>query len=201
MLHKVIEYLNIAIFFYGISISTAYVLLAIISARALHVYMRKNKFIDHNVTLVSPYAPSVSLIAPAYNEERTIVENIRSILSIHYNNFEVIIVNDGSKDKTMETVISAYNLEKVNFFVHEKIPCKKIKGVYKSTNKAYKKLVVIDKENGGKSDALNAGINVSQFGLITCIDVDCIVEQDAILKMVKPFMEEKEHVIATGGVI
>ncbi len=201
MLHQIIEYLNIAIFFYGISISTAYVVLAIISARALHVYMRRNKFIDHNVTLISPYAPSVSLIAPAYNEEKTIVENIRSLMSIHYNNFEIIIVNDGSKDQTMQTVIKAYNLERVDFFVNEKIPCKKIKGVYKSSNKAYKKLVVIDKENGGKSDALNAGINVSQYSLITCIDVDCIVEQDAMLKMVKPFMEEKEHVIATGGVI
>ena len=200
-LHQFIEYLNAAIFFYGISISSAYVILAVLSARALHVYMRKNKFVDHNVTLISPYAPSVSLIAPAYNEEKTIVENIRSLMSIHYNNFEIIIVNDGSKDETMQTIIKAYDLVKVDFFVHQKIACKKIKGVYKSTNKAYKKLVVVDKENGGKSDALNAGVNISQYNLITCIDVDCIIEQDAILKMVKPFMEEKERVIATGGVI
>jgi cellulose synthase/poly-beta-1,6-N-acetylglucosamine synthase-like glycosyltransferase len=201
MLHQIIEILNIAIFFYAISVSMAYIILAILSARALHVYLRKNKFIDHNVTLTSPYAPSVSLIAPAYNEEKTIVENIRSLMSIHYNNFEIIIVNDGSKDTTLQTMINAYNLKKVDFFINEQIPCKHIRGVYKSTNKAHRKLVVVDKENGGKADALNAGINVSQFDLITCIDVDCIIEQDAILKMVKPFMEEKDHVIATGGVI
>lgn len=200
-MNQFIEYLNIAIFFYAITISIAYVVLAILSARALHLYMRKNKFVDHNVILTSPNAPSVSLIAPAYNEEKTIVENIRSLLSIHYTDFEVIIVNDGSKDTTMQTMIDAYQLEKVNFFVHQKIPCKRIRGVYKSTNKAYKKLIVIDKENGGKADALNAGVNVSEYNLITCIDVDCIVEQDALLKLVKPYLEEKEKVIATGGVI
>ncbi len=201
MLHQSIEYLNTAIFFYAISVSTAYVILAILSARALTVYMRKNVFIDYNVILTSPYAPSVSLIAPAYNEEKTIVENIRSLLSIHYNNFEVIIVNDGSKDSTLQTMIDAYSLQKVDFFINEQIKSKNINGIYKSTNKAYRKLVIVDKENGGKADALNAGVNISQFDLITCIDVDCILEQDAVLKMVKPFMEEKEHVIATGGVI
>ncbi len=201
MLHQTIEFLNTAIFFYAISVSSAYVILAILSARALAVYMRKNVFIDYNVILTSPYAPSVSIIAPAYNEEKTIAENIRSLLSIHYNNFEVIIVNDGSKDNTLQSMIDAYSLQKVDFFVNEQIKSKSIKGVYKSTNKAYRKLVIVDKDNGGKADALNAGINISQFDLITCIDVDCILEQDAVLKMVKPFMEEKEHVIATGGVI
>jgi len=201
MLHQVIETVNTAIFFYALTVSISYVILAIFSARALHVYLRKNKFVDHNATLTSRYAPSVSLIAPAYNEEKTIVDNIRSLMSIHYNNFEIIIVNDGSKDNTLQTMMDAFSLQKVDFFVEDKIHCKPIRGVYKSTNKAYRKLVVLDKENGGKADALNAGINVSQFDLITCIDVDCILEQDAILKMVKPFMEEKDHVIATGGVI
>lgn len=200
-LHHFIEILNVAIFIYGIAITSAYMILAVFSARALHLYLRKNKFIDHNVTLVSNFAPSVSLIAPAFNEEATIVENIRSLMSIHYNNFEIIIVNDGSKDNTLQAAIDAYSLQKVDFFVNKKIQSQKIKGVYKSSNKAYKKLVVVDKDNGGKSDALNAGINIAQFDLIAAIDVDCIIEQDAILKMVKPFMEEKHKVIAAGGVI
>lgn len=201
MLHNFIETLNNVIFFYAITISIAYVLLAIFSARALNHYMKKNKFVDYNNILTSPLSPSVSLIAPAYNEEKNIVENIRSLLSVHYNNIEIIIVNDGSKDNTMQAMIDAYHLQKVDYYVNNQVPCKEILGVYKSSNKAFKKLVVVDKENGGKSDALNAGINVAENELITCIDVDCIVEQGAILKMVKPFMEEDKKVIATGGVI
>ncbi|MBW7844434.1 MAG: glycosyltransferase family 2 protein [Bacteroidia bacterium] len=201
MLHNFIETLNNVIFFYAITISIAYVLLAIFSARALNHYMKKNKFVDYNNILTSPLSPSVSLIAPAYNEEKNIVENIRSLLSVHYNNIEIIIVNDGSKDNTMQAMIDAYHLQKVDYYVNNQVPCKEILGVYKSSNKAFKKLVVVDKENGGKSDALNAGINVAENELITCIDVDCIVEQGAILKMVKPFMEEDKNVIATGGVI
>ncbi|MCC7533366.1 MAG: glycosyltransferase [Bacteroidia bacterium] len=201
MLHHFIETLNNIIFFYAVTISIAYVLLAIFSARALNHYMKKNKFVDYNNILTSPLSPSVSLIAPAYNEEKNIVENIRSLLSVHYNNIEIIIVNDGSKDNTMQAMIDAYHLQKVDYYVNIQVPCKEILGVYKSSNKAFKKLVVVDKENGGKSDALNAGINVAENELITCIDVDCIVEQGAILKMVKPFMEEDKKVIATGGVI
>ncbi|MCU0422649.1 MAG: glycosyltransferase [Bacteroidia bacterium] len=200
-LHNTIEILNTAVFFYAITISIAYVVLALLSARAIHVYMRKNKFVDHNLILTSPHAPSVSLIAPAYNEEKSIVENIRSLLSIHYTSFEVIIVNDGSKDNTLQTIIDAYQLVPVQYFVNNKLNTKTVRAVYKSTNRAFKKLIVVDKENGGKADALNAGINVSQYDLITCIDVDCVVEQDAILKLVKPFLEERNHVIATGGVV
>lgn len=198
---KYIEYLNIAICVYSILISLSYIVLGILSARALNFYVRKNRFVSYDALLTSPNAPSVSLIAPAYNEQKSIVENIRSLLSLHYNNFEVIIVNDGSKDETLQTMIDAYGLEKVNFAVHQAIPGKPIRGVYKSTNPAYKKLLVVDKVNGGKADALNAGINISNYDLITCIDVDCIIEQDGILKMVKPFMEENTHVIATGGVV
>jgi biofilm PGA synthesis N-glycosyltransferase PgaC len=198
---KYIEYLNIAICVYSILISMSYILLGILSARALNFYIRKNRFVSYDALLTSPNAPTVSLIAPAYNEQKSIVENIRSLLSLHYNNFEVIIVNDGSKDETLQIMIDAYGLEKVNFAVHQVIPGKPIRGVYKSSNPAYKKLLVVDKVNGGKADALNAGINISNFDYITCIDVDCIIEQDGILKMVKPFMEENKYVIATGGVV
>ena len=129
------------------------------------------------------------------------MENVRSLLSIHYSNFEVIIINDGSKDRSLQTLIEHYELVKVNFALNEQIKTKPLRGIYKSKNKAYSRLTVVDKENGGKADALNIGINVSSKDLILCIDVDCIVEQDAILRMVKPFMDEEKRVIAAGGVI
>lgn len=185
-----------------IFIFTAYVVLAVYSAATLRNYLRKNSYVNYNSLILSPLTPSVSVIAPAYNEHKTIVENVRALLSLYYNNFEVIVVNDGSTDESLALIIQAYDLERVNYFFDYRIPCKRIRGVYKSRNKSFKNLTVIDKVNGGKSDALNAGINVSRNKLIVSIDVDSIMEPDALLKMVKPFMEEtNKKVIGTGGVV
>ena len=193
---------NYGIFYFALSFVSIYLLLGFFSARELIFYKKKNSFVDYNYILSSPLAPKVSLIVPAYNEGKSIVQSVRSFMSIHYNDFEVILVNDGSKDDSLQTLITTYELVKANFAVHEYIHLKTpIKAVYRSTNKSYHKLVVVDKHNGGKADALNAGINVSQKDLIVCIDADCIIEQTALLKMVKPFLEEKEQVIATGGVV
>jgi cellulose synthase/poly-beta-1,6-N-acetylglucosamine synthase-like glycosyltransferase len=164
--------------------------------------LRQNSYVDYNSIILAPLTPSVSIIAPAFNEEKTIVDNIRALLSLYYNNFEVIIVNDGSKDKTFKNIVDVYDLEKVNYYFDYMIPCEKIRGIYKSKNRSFKRLTVIDKVNGGKSDALNAGINISKNKLICSIDVDSIMEPDALLKMVKPFMEETDRkIIGTGGVI
>jgi poly-beta-1,6-N-acetyl-D-glucosamine synthase len=194
--------INYCILLLTILLFTAYVVLAIISAVALRRYIRKNSYVDYNSILLAPLTPSVSIIAPAFNEEKSIVDNIRALLSLYYNNFEVIVVNDGSKDKTFQKIMEAYNLEKVNYFFDYQIPCERIRGVYKSKNRSFKKLTVIDKVNGGKSDALNAALNISKNQLICSIDVDSIMEPDALLRLAKPFMEQSDKkVIGTGGVI
>lgn len=194
-------FFNNLILVYAISISLSYLLLAGLSARAMRRYKKQNSFVDYRTLLSSQFAPSVSLIAPAYNESMTIVDNVRSLLALHYNNYEVIIVNDGSKDNTLDLLIEAYELERVDWLLHEHVSTKPVRGIYKAKNPAYQKLVVVDKVNGGKADALNVGINVSGNKYIACIDVDCVLESDSLLKLVKPFMEEKSQVIATGGVI
>ncbi|MFA6262353.1 MAG: glycosyltransferase [Bacteroidia bacterium] len=196
-----VQYLNTFFLLYGLFITLSYVVLAFISAAGLYQYIWANRFVHYENLLSTENAPSLSLIAPAYNEEKTIVENIRSLLSLHYNNLEIIIVNDGSKDLTFQKVVDAYEMTKVPFYIREAVHSKPIRGIYKSTNPAYSKLILVDKVNGGKADALNAGINISSFDIITCIDVDCILEQDGLLKMVKPFLESREQVIAVGGVI
>jgi hypothetical protein len=99
-------------------------------------------------------------------------------------------------------MVDFYNLERVNYYFDYRIPCERIRGVYKSKNGAFRKLTVIDKVNGGKADALNAGLNISKKDLVCSIDVDSIMEPDALLKMVKPFMEETDSkIVAVGGVI
>lgn len=181
---------------------SGYAVLAIISLYAMRHHLRKVNNIYFDDILRSPLAPSISIIAPAFNEEVSIVDNIRSLLSLHYNNYDIIIVNDGSKDSSMQRMIEAYDLSPSNKIVCSYVPHKSVKNVYRSNNPAYNKLTVIDKENGGKSDALNAGISYSTAELVACVDVDCVIEDDALLKMVRPYLEEtRTKVVAVGGVV
>jgi cellulose synthase/poly-beta-1,6-N-acetylglucosamine synthase-like glycosyltransferase len=191
------------IFVFCLLIMTAYLLLAYLSYKAMRVYFTKNSFTNYSIILNSPLAPPLSLISPAYNESKSIVDNVRTQLALHYNNFEVILVNDGSTDDSLQKLISNFHLEKKDIKIPQHLPTKEILGVYKSSNPAYKRLTIIDKVNGGKSDALNAGLNASTADYVTCIDVDCVLEQDALLKMIKPFLErtDKKRVIASGGVV
>jgi len=191
-----------AIFILTVLIFTTYLGLTIFSAITLRKYLRKNSYVDYNSIVSSPLAPSLSVIAPAYNESRSIVDNIRTLLSLYYNNYEVVVINDGSSDDTLDKIITAYDLEKVNYYFDYRLPCERIRGVYKSRNRSFKRLTVIDKLNGGKADTLNAGLNVCRNDLVVSIDADSIMEPDALLKLVKPFMEAKEkRVIGAGGVI
>ena len=139
-----------AVFIVTVLIFTTYLGLTIFSAISLRKYLRKNSYVDYNSIVGSPLAPSLSVIAPAFNESATIVDNIRTLLSLYYNNYEVVVLNDGSTDDTMEKIIQAYELEKVHYYFDYRLPCERIRGVYKSQNKSFKKLTVIDKVNGGR---------------------------------------------------
>ena len=183
-------------------LSGSYLILGIFSAIALSKHLRKNSYVNYNSLVLSPLSPKISIIAPAFNESKTIIDNVRTLLSLYYNNFEVILVNDGSTDNTFEKIKEEYELTKVSYYFDYHIPCERIRGVYKSKNPSYNRLIVIDKKNGGKADSLNAGINICQSSLFISIDADSIIETDSILKLVKPFLEEKDrNVIGAGGVI
>lgn len=198
----IFELFSFALMLYSVVLIISYIFIGVYSIGETKFYLRKNSFTDYNAISSYSRAPSLSIIAPAYNEGASIIENVRSLLSLHYNNLEIIIVNDGSKDNSLEKLILKYNLYKTNIYVNEQIPTQKVRGIYKSKNTIFKKLIVVDKENGGKADALNTGVNISENDYVVCVDVDCVLEQDALLKLVKPFLENtKERVIATGGVI
>jgi cellulose synthase/poly-beta-1,6-N-acetylglucosamine synthase-like glycosyltransferase len=198
----ILDTFTYAILAYSVTLISCYIFIGLYSIGEVKNYLHKNSFTDYRILAASTQAPSISILAPAYNEGANIIENVRSLLSIYYNNMEVIILNDGSKDDSLEKLIAAYDLYKVDFFVNQQIETKKVRGVYKSHNSVYRKLIVVDKENGGKADALNVGVNIAKNDYVVCIDVDCILEQDALLKLAKPFLEYPNHrVIATGGVI
>ncbi|MES3017797.1 MAG: sulfatase-like hydrolase/transferase [Bacteroidota bacterium] len=196
------EVITYGLLSYSVFLLSGYIFIGLYSIGEVKRYRKKNSFTNYRLLAASTHTPGISILAPAYNEGANIIENVRSLLSIHYNNMEVIIINDGSKDDSMQKLIKVYDLYKADFFVNEQIATKKVKAVYKSRNFIYSKLIVVDKENGGKADALNVGINIAGNDYVVCIDVDCILEQDALLKLVKPFLESpSKRVIATGGVV
>ncbi|MFT5873966.1 MAG: cellulose synthase/poly-beta-1,6-N-acetylglucosamine synthase-like glycosyltransferase [Clostridium sp.] len=154
--------------------------------------------IKNDITIISNYTKPISVIVPAYNEEATIIDNINSLLDLNYPEFEIIVVNDGSKDKTLEKVIQHFKLRKIDVEINKQLDCNEIKAVYATFKIPH--LVLIDKENGGKADALNAGINLSRYPLFCGIDADCIIEKNALLKIVKPFLKH-ENTVAVGGIV
>src|SRR6478609_3032595 len=138
----IINFLFLAFTILAISANVA---LAIISAFETKDYLKKNSFVNYKEILSSNLSPSISIIAPAYNESLNIVENVRSLLSSHYVNYDVIIVNDGIKDDSLSKLIEAYDLIKIDHYINEQIKTKPLrKGIYKSTNPAFDKLIVVD---------------------------------------------------------
>lgn len=201
-IHNGIVIFNYFILFFATSVMISYLVLAIISAVSLKSYLRRNRFVNYDALLSLTSSPKVSLIAPAYNEGLTIKENVNSLLAINYNNYDVIVVNDGSKDNSIAILTEAFELIVADKQYNPIIPTKNVKAIYVSKNPSYAKLIVVDKENGGKADALNTGINISNNPYVVCIDVDCIMDQHVLLKLMKPFMEQSDkRVIATGGVV
>ena len=203
IIYIIIEVFQYLFIIYSVCAIGSYLVLAVVSAIETIEYKRKNSYVNYKEIMSSNNSPTISIIAPAYNESLNIVENVRSLLSNHYVNYDVIIVNDGSKDDSLEKLIEVYNLVEVDYLINEQIPTKPLrKGIYKSTNPAFEKLIIVDKENGGKADALNMGLNISTSEYVACIDVDCLLLEDSLQKMVKPFLEVTDRkVIAAGGVI
>ena len=185
------------VFFFAIN--TYYLVLTIAGFwRTLRAMMELQRA-DQRRLLRSPLTPPVSLLAPAFNEEANVVENVRSLLMLDYPLYEVILVNDGSKDGTLDRLIKAFELKPSARSFEYSAHCKPIRGVYESA--AYSNLVVVDKLNGGKADALNAGLNLALYPLFCAIDTDSILESDALLRLVRPFLEAPGITIAAGGVV
>ena len=198
ILVNLVVFSNYLIFFYVLTVNSIYFIQLVLSAFSLSDYIKKMLYSDFKKYTVSDNMIPISVLVPAYNEEATIVENIQSLLSLKYPLFEIVVINDGSKDNTLSKVVEAYGLSRVSQPIRYHVKTKQVRGIYRSAN--LPNLVLIDKENGGKADALNIGINVSKYPVFASIDADSILEGDSLIRVMMPFIENKET-IAVGGII
>mgnify|MGYP006276448929 CR=1 FL=1 len=190
---------NYFIIFYFLVLNIIYVIVLLLSIKGLYYYLKRSQYEGYSDLLSSSFLPGISILVPCYNEENTIVDNVKSLLNLEYNDTEIIVINDGSTDQSLEHLKEEFNLHEIDRVYKKQIETQEINDIYLSAT--IPNLVVIDKENGGKADSLNAGVNIAEYDLITAIDADSILETDSLLKVVIPFIENPKEVVATGGIV
>src|SRR5262245_10605103 len=156
---------------------------------------------EHDLLEASPYTPPVSILVPAYNESVTIEASLKSLMALRFPSFEIIVVNDGSKDKTMEVLQKALQLRRRDFPFRAGIATATVRGLYEATvelPRSVRRLVVVDKANGGKADALNAGINASECPYVISMDADSLIDDIALAQIFRVLLENS-RVAAVGG--
>jgi cellulose synthase/poly-beta-1,6-N-acetylglucosamine synthase-like glycosyltransferase len=185
--------------FYFVTGGVLYAIFNYLGLRLAIVYSRRyTEFNLRNALQSQLYIP-ISILVPAYNEELTIVASVRSFLSLHHPAFEVIVVSDGSKDRTVAMLEEAYDLSEVPFSLFQsQIPTQPVLRVLRS--RQYPNLLVVDKANGGKSDAVNAALNMARYPLVCVVDADSLLDIEALLRASRLFMEDPT-VVAVGGTV
>ena len=197
-LHPYISSSNYFITGYFVFINIVYILMLLIAFNAIKKYSQHVQSMEMKNLFLSPFAKPISLLVPAYNEQATIVGSLKSILQLQYPAYEIILINDGSSDNTLEQLLNSFDLVKTKNVFRPQLPCQDIKGIYESTT--FPNLTVVDKVNGGKADALNTGINISKYPLICSLDADSVLEPDVLVKIVRPFVEDHTTVAAGGSI-
>lgn len=194
----VIRVFNYIVLFYFVVLNLVYLCTSFFAFGALRRYSLRMKSLDLTDLITSAWAPPITLIAPAYNEEATCVESVRSLLTLEYPEYEILVVNDGSVDSTLERLTEAFNLQPAGRVLTAELESAEVRQVLRS--RRHPNLWVIDKENGGKADALNAGLNYCQTPLFCAMDADSLIEPEALIRIVRPFLEDADT-IAAGGVL
>lgn len=187
-----------AIIFYVSGINAIYFFLMVLGFFALQSHRARRTPAEREALLNSPLLPEVSIIVPAFNESLSISQSVRSMLNLNYPHHEVIVVNDGSKDDTLAVLIEEFHLCKATCRTGTALT-RPVRAIYRSRDPI--RLTVVDKENGGKADALNAGLNVARTPLVAAVDSDSLLEDNALFHVVEPFLENPGKVVATGGII
>ena len=191
---------NYALFFYYLSGNLVYLLALIIALKTSAAHQRRIESFRLRWITESPLAPPITLLVPAHNEEKSIRVSIRNLLELDYPELEVIVINDGSKDRTLEELQDEFKLRPVRMVYVQEVPSAEIRGLYRSDSDP--RLLVIDKQSAGsKADAVNAGLNAATSPYVCIVDADSILEPDSLLRIMVPVLADPKHVVGVGGII
>jgi cellulose synthase/poly-beta-1,6-N-acetylglucosamine synthase-like glycosyltransferase len=183
---------------YFLALNSFYAVLLVLSIPEIWEQTRLADDDDFQRLMQSDALPPITLLVPAYNESATVVASVTALLTLEYRNFEVIVVNDGSRDDTLNRLREAFDLYEAPRTYPETIATQPLRALYRSRSRT--RLVVLDKENGGKADSLNAAINAGRFPLVIAVDADTLIEPDAMLRLTRPFLLGR-HIAAVGGTV
>lgn len=192
-----LEWLGYGILAYFVAMQAYMLVLSLLSARSLRRDHHLNRFGRVTEMLSSRTTPPVSIVIPAYNEVVGIVDSVRSMSLLRYPRLEIVVVNDGSTDGTLDAMIEAFGLEIVAIPYRPDISTAPIRALYRGRGAV--DITVVDKENGGRADALNAGLNASRYPYVLCTDADVIFEADALMRAMTRVVEDRERTVAVGG--
>ena len=183
--------------FYVVAHTVSYLVLNVLAIRAVrHQLKGRSSLLDP--LGISGFEPPISIIVPAYNEATTIVSTVRSAMQLAYPEFEIIVVNDGSKDATLDALVNAFNMREFPEAYRVRLASAKLRAIWHTPQ--HRNLRVVDKDNGGKADAINAGINAARYPLVCVVDADTILMRDSLLRIAQPFIDDPTTV-ACGGTV
>lgn len=197
--HLIVLATSTAMIVYFATVNALYLSFTGIAWRTLAAHLRAERSSPLEEIFRSPLTPGITVLVPAYNEAAGIVESVRSLLSLRYPLHEVVVVSDGSTDGTVERLVQAFDLVPVRKALRSQIATERVRATYVSRRE--RNLWLIDKENGGKSDALNVGLNAATHPYVCAIDADAVLEEDALLRVVRPVLADPERVVAAGGIV
>ncbi|MDH4049488.1 MAG: glycosyltransferase family 2 protein [Gammaproteobacteria bacterium] len=183
---------------YFVGINAGYLMQNVIASFGIRRYLQTADQYEAEAAFSALDIP-ISLVVPAYNESSSIITSVKAMLQLEYPDFELIVVNDGSKDDTLQKLVDEFGMQSFPEAYRARVPCADVKGIYRSTR--FSNLRVVDKVNGGsKADASNAGINACRYPLVCVVDADSILQPDSLRRVVRPFLEDSST-IAVGGTV
>ena len=189
---------NLFVLAYFLALGIFYLALYVSAAFEMRRYLRQVRAERYREILSSEIAPAISMLVPAHNEEATIIESVRALLTLAYPRLEIVVVDDGSTDGTLSVMDTAFDLVPMKPLFDQHVTTKEVRSIFRSQQ--FPNLVVVSKDKGGKADSLNAALNISSGELVCAIDADTIIDPDGLRRLVRPFIRSRD-VVAAGATI
>jgi cellulose synthase/poly-beta-1,6-N-acetylglucosamine synthase-like glycosyltransferase len=186
---------------YSVLINTSFLALTFFAIMDFWAYLRRIDLAAYDETFAEPLTPGISILMPAYNESAGIVESVQAMTALRYPDFEVVVVDDGSTDDTTARMVEAFDMVEVPIVVPRDIATVgEVTATYLS-RRGSQNVLLVRKTNGGKADALNVGINAARKQLVCMVDADSLLDPDALLHVSRPFADDPDRTVASGGVV